>query len=147
VRDAGLEENTLFFFSSDNGGATYTRATTNAPLKGGKLSHFEGGINVPFLMSWKGTIPPNTVYRHPVSTLDVFPTIAANIHSALPHDRPYDGVDLVAKVLKQEPAHEALFWRSIGSWSSANGAARSGYTTWPTTNRKRRISPRRTLNS
>ncbi len=112
VRDAGLEENTLLVFASDNGGATYTRATTNAPLKGGKLTQFEGGINVPFLMSWKGTIPPGTVYREPVSTLDVFTTIAANTHAPLPQDRPYDGVDLVAKVLRHEPAHEALFWRS-----------------------------------
>jgi arylsulfatase A-like enzyme len=112
VRDAGLEEKTLFVFASDNGGATYTLATTNGPLKGGKLSQFEGGINVPFLMSWKGTIPPNTVCREPVSTLDVFTTIAANIHAPLPQDRVYDGVDLISKVLKHERAHEALFWRS-----------------------------------
>jgi arylsulfatase A-like enzyme len=112
VRDAGLEEKTLFVFASDNGGATYTLATTNGPLKGGKLAHFEGGINIPFLMSWKGTIPPNTAYREPVSLLDVFPTIAASIHAPLPPDRPYDGVDLVPKVLKQEPDHAALFWRS-----------------------------------
>ncbi len=121
VQDAGLEEKTLFFFASDNGGATYTRATTNAPLKGGKLTHYEGGINVPFLMSWKGTLPPNTVYRQPVSTLDVLPTIAANIHAPLPQDRPYDGVDLVEKVLKQETAHEFLFWRSGSSKAVRKG--------------------------
>lgn len=121
VRDAGLEEKTLFIFASDNGGATYTRATTNAPLKGGKLCHFEGGINVPFLMGWKGVIPPNTVYRDPVSTLDVFTTIAATIHAPLPHDRPYDGADLVEKVLKQEPAHDALFWRSGSSKAVRKG--------------------------
>ena len=112
VQEAGLEEKTLIVFCSDNGGATYTRATTNAPLKGGKLTHFEGGINVPFLMSWKGTIPPNTVYHEPVSTLDIFSTIAANIHAPLPQDRPYDGVDLVDKANSHEPAHEALLWRS-----------------------------------
>ena len=112
VREAGLEEKTLIVFCSDNGGATYTRATTNAPLKGGKLTHFEGGINVPFLMSWKGKIPPNTLYHEPVSTLDIFATIASNIDAPLPQDRPYDGVDLVDKVNSHEPAHEALFWRS-----------------------------------
>lgn len=112
VRDLGLEEKTIFFFTSDNGGAAYTHATTNAPLKGGKLSHFEGGINVPFLMSWKGTIPPQTTYKGLVSTLDIFTTVVANIHAPLPQERPIDGVDLVDKVLKQEPAHEALFWRS-----------------------------------
>jgi arylsulfatase A-like enzyme len=112
VREAGLEEKTLIVFCSDNGGATYTRATTNAPLKGGKLTHFEGGINVPFLMSWKGKIPPNSVYHEPVSTLDIFTTIASNIDAPLPQDRPYDGVDLVDRVNSHEPAHEALFWRS-----------------------------------
>jgi arylsulfatase A-like enzyme len=112
VRENGLEEKTLIVFTSDNGGAAYTRATTNAPLKGGKLTHFEGGINVPFLMSWKGKIAPNTVYKQPVSTLDIFSTIAANIGAPLPQDRPYDGVDLVDKVNKNEAAHEALFWRS-----------------------------------
>lgn len=112
VKDLGLEEKTLIFFISDNGGAAYTKATTNAPLKGGKLNQFEGGINVPFLMSWKGVIPANTVYDGLVSTLDVFTTMAANIPAPLPQDRPYDGVDLVQKVLNQEPAREALFWRS-----------------------------------
>jgi len=121
VRDAGLEEKTIFFFASDNGGATYTRATTNAPLKGGKLTHFEGGINVPFLMSWKGTLPPNTAYHEPVSTLDVFSTIAANINAPLPQDRPYDGVDLVEKVLNREPAHDILFWRSGSSKAVRKG--------------------------
>lgn len=53
VKQEGLEDNTLIIFASDNGGADYTFATTNAPLKGGKFSHFEGGINVPFALSWK----------------------------------------------------------------------------------------------
>lgn len=63
-------------------------------------------------MSWKGVIPANTVYDGLVSTLDVFTTMAANIPARLPQDRPYDGVDLVQKVLKHEPGHDALFWRS-----------------------------------
>lgn len=121
VKESGLEENTIIFFSSDNGGATYTRATTNAPLKGGKLCHFEGGINVPYVMSWKGKIPPNTVYHDPVSTLDIFTTIAANIDVPLPQDRLYDGVDLVQKVLKQEAAHDVLYWRSGSSKAVRKG--------------------------
>lgn len=112
VKDEGLEENTLIVFASDNGGATYTHATTNAPLKGGKFSHFEGGINVPFALSWKGKIKAHTVYNQPVSTLDIFSTIASVIGAKLPSDRTYDGVDLVNKVNKNEEAHKALFWRS-----------------------------------
>ena len=49
LRAEGLEENTIVYFISDNGGASYTGATENGPLKGGKLTHFEGGINVPFM--------------------------------------------------------------------------------------------------
>ncbi len=112
VKDEGLEENTLIVFASDNGGATYTHATTNAPLKGGKFSHFEGGINVPFALRWKGKIKAHTVYNQPVSTLDIFATIASAIGAKLPSDRTYDGVDLVNKVNKNEAAHASLFWRS-----------------------------------
>ncbi|KAF2516982.1 sulfatase-like hydrolase/transferase [Flavobacterium foetidum] len=112
VRKEGLEENTLIIFASDNGGADYTFATTNAPLKGGKFSHFEGGVNVPFALSWKGKIKPNTVYKTPVSTLDIFTTIAAAIHSDLPKDRIYDGVDLVSTVEQNKQAHKNLYWRS-----------------------------------
>ena len=46
-----IEDNTLILFISDNGGATYTRATDNAPLRGGKCTHFEGGLMVPFLLN------------------------------------------------------------------------------------------------
>lgn len=121
VRDTGLEENTIIFFISDNGGATYTGATTNAPFKGGKLNQFEGGVNVPFTMTWKGTIPPGTVCTDLVSTLDVFTTIAANIYAPLPQDRIYDGIDLVQKVLKQQPSREALFWRSGSAKAERKG--------------------------
>ncbi|PIF30564.1 arylsulfatase A-like enzyme [Flavobacterium sp. 9] len=112
VKKEGLEDNTLIFFASDNGGADYTFATTNAPLKAGKFSHFEGGVNVPFALSWKGKIKPHTIYKTPVSTLDIFSTIAAAIHSDLPKDRVYDGVDLVSTVNENKEAHKTLYWRS-----------------------------------
>lgn len=112
VKAEGLEENTLIVFASDNGGATYTHATTNTPLKGGKFSHFEGGINVPFVLKWKGKIKAHTVYQQPVSSLDIFSTVAAVIGAKLPQDRIYDGVNLIEKVNKNQEAHKALFWRS-----------------------------------
>jgi len=112
VKKEGLEENTIIIFASDNGGADYTFATTNAPLKGGKFSHFEGGINVPFALSWKGKIKPHTIYKTPVSTLDIFSTIAAVTHSGLPKDRIYDGVNLIDVVNNNKEAHKTLYWRS-----------------------------------
>ncbi|HRI53373.1 MAG TPA: sulfatase-like hydrolase/transferase, partial [Pseudomonadota bacterium] len=104
LRETGLDEQTLVFFLSDNGGATYTRATDNAPLRGGKFTNFEGGINIPFLLKWKGHIPEGVVFNPPVSALDVFATAAAVAGSPLPTDRAYDGVDLLPHLGQAAPA-------------------------------------------
>ncbi len=114
IREAGLEENTMIFFLSDNGGAVYTQATTNAPLKGGKMSDFEGGLNVPFVMKWKGKVPEGITYDEPISSLDIFGTVAGTLGIKLPEDRVFDGVNLLPFVneeIKSDP-HEAIFWRA-----------------------------------
>jgi arylsulfatase A-like enzyme len=108
----GLTDNTIIFFISDNGGATYNGSTDNFPFRGGKLTNLEGGIRIPFMMQWKGSIKPNQVYQHPVSVLDIFMTTAANTNSQLPGDRDFDGVNLVEHLDRGTPAHSALFWRS-----------------------------------
>jgi arylsulfatase A-like enzyme len=111
---AGIAENTLVVFVSDNGGAIYTGVPDNTPLADGKFSMFEGGINVPFVARWPGRIPAGATYREPVSALDAFATIVRAASVELPADRAYDGVDLVP-FLRGERAgapHEALFWRA-----------------------------------
>ncbi len=117
VDSLGIAENTLIIFLSDNGGATYTHATDNAPLKGGKFSNFEGGINIPMMMRWTGKIPAGRVYNQPVISFDVFATVAALANCRLPDDRDYDGVNLLPFVLGEKPEeekpHEKLFWRSL----------------------------------
>lgn len=114
LKASGLEENTIIYFISDNGGATYTHTTDNAPLKGGKFSNFEGGINVPFMMKWKGKIPSGLTYDKPVISLDFFATSAVIAQAPLPSDRVYDGVNLLPFVLNepQKSPHKSLFWRS-----------------------------------
>lgn len=114
VSDLGLAENTIIVFLSDNGGATYTTATDNAPLKGGKLTHFEGGLNVPFSMKWKGIIAENSKYESPIVSTDVYSTMLKTLGIPLIEDRIYDGVDLLTHVTgkKKETAHEAICWRS-----------------------------------
>ena len=115
VQVNGLTENTMIIFISDNGGATYTLATDNAPLKGGKFTNFEGGINVPFMIQWKGTIPSGQVYHEPVSSLDIFPTIATITNTSLPNDRTYDGTNLIPFLVDEQKGkpHKILYWRSL----------------------------------
>lgn len=123
IIDLGLEENTLIVFISDNGGAAYTGATTNGPLKGGKLNQFEGGINVPFAMKWAGAIPAGTRYPFPVSALDIFVTAAAAAGVPLPKDRIYDGKDLLPYLTDASlpGPHDALFWRADHIWAMRKG--------------------------
>jgi len=113
LRDEGLDENTLVFFASDNGGATYTEATDNAPLVGGKFTLFEGGINIPFFFRWKGKLAPARVDKLAVLP-DIFPTSLAAAGIPLPQDRVYDGANLLNHLAPgAESPHEVLFWRSL----------------------------------
>lgn len=76
LESTGFDENTLVIFISDNGGVTYTDpvATNNAPFKGGKALHFEGGIRVPMVVRWTGHIEGDRWCDVPVDCNDVFPT-------------------------------------------------------------------------
>jgi arylsulfatase A-like enzyme len=123
IKDAGIEENTLIFLLSDNGGASYTHATDNGPLKGGKLTQFEGGINVPFMMKWPGKVPAGMRYQHPISSTDIFATSVAAVGGSLPSDREYDGVDLLPFVNGQVEGvpHETLYWRADHIWAIRDG--------------------------
>ncbi len=111
----GLTENTLVFFTSDNGGAPYVGlADINKPYRGWKTTFFEGGIHVPYFFRWPLRVPAGSVYDRPVSHFDIFATAAAAAGVDLPGDRPMDGVDLIPYVTGQNTGdpHETLFWRS-----------------------------------
>lgn len=113
LQSLNIERNTLIFFISDNGGATYTHTTDNYPLKGGKITDFEGGLSVPFIMKWPDHLPAGIHYQHPVSSMDIFGTITSILDIPLPEDRTYDGVNLLPFLvdsLKDEIPHEYLFW-------------------------------------
>ncbi|TWU51789.1 sulfatase [Rubripirellula reticaptiva] len=77
LEETGLDENTLIVFLSDNGGVMYTDplATNNAPFKGGKGTHFEGGIRVPLVIRWKGHVNGDRWSNVPIDCNDVFPTV------------------------------------------------------------------------
>jgi arylsulfatase A-like enzyme len=111
LRESGLEENTLIFFLSDNGGPTRELTSSNQPLHGGKGQTFEGGIRIPFMAQWKGKIKPGQVVHDPVISMDIFATAAAAA-GAKPAN-PIDGVDLTPYLTgaKKGAPHEMLFWR------------------------------------
>jgi arylsulfatase A-like enzyme len=113
VEELGLAENTMIFFLSDNGGAEYTQATDNAPLNGGKITSFDGGLRIPMFVKWKGVLPAGATYTEMVSILDIFATVCAATQTALPQDRSYDGVDLLPYWLGEAKGmpHENLFWK------------------------------------
>jgi arylsulfatase A-like enzyme len=108
-----IDDQTLIVFISDNGGATYTRATDNAPLRGGKCTHFEGGLLVPFFIKYPSMIKGSSVYDKPVSSLDIFATVADVANFSLPADRVYDGTSLIPYLTKNSGyPHKTFFWRS-----------------------------------
>jgi arylsulfatase A-like enzyme len=120
LREAGLEENTLIFFFSDNGGPTMEgtalNASSNAPLRGSKRQTWEGGIRVPFVIRWKGRLPEGTVDARPIIQLDVAPTaLAAAGVKAEPGWR-LDGVNLLPYLTGEVATapHDALYWRFGG---------------------------------
>lgn len=108
----GLSESTLVIFVNDNGGPIYTGVQSNGPLKLGKLFLFEGGIRVPMVVKMPGKFQADTVYDHPTSTLDLFPTICAAAGVKVPSGLNLDGVDLTPFVNGQSTGapHETLFW-------------------------------------
>lgn len=113
LEQEGLTENCLIFFISDNGGAIYTRATDNAPLRGGKATHFDGGISVPFFIKYPRGLHARQSYDRPVSSVDIYSTIAAVSGAALAPDRIYDGVNLIPYLNNDSLLpHSDFFWRS-----------------------------------
>lgn len=134
LRTHGIDENTLIFFTSDNGAPIHSRrdsplngdmggwdGSLNTPLVGEKGMLSEGGIRVPFLVRWPGRLPAGKIFAEPVSTLDIAAT--AHALAGLPADPQLDGVNLVPHFRGEatQPPHPALYWRF---WSQA--AVRTG---------------------
>jgi len=113
LKELDIDDETIIFFISDNGGADYTHTTDNYPLKGGKITDFEGGLNVPLIMKWGKRLPPGLHYKDPVSSMDIFGTLTSVLDIDLPQDRIYDGVSLLPYVLNEKSEslpHDYLYW-------------------------------------
>jgi arylsulfatase A-like enzyme len=106
-----LADNTIVFFTSDNGGLM--GITSNAPLHAGKGWPYEGGIREPVIVRWPKVVKPGSLSHEPVTSVDYFPTICEAAGVPLPQDRAIDGVSLLEH-LKSNGAdkldREAIFW-------------------------------------
>jgi arylsulfatase A-like enzyme len=116
LRAAGLEERTLVFFLSDNGGPIGKFApngSQNGPLHGSKGDTWEGGIRVPFLVQYKGKLPAGKVYDPAVIQLDIHATALAAAGVQVQPQWKLDGVNLLPFLEGRDSGapHEALYWR------------------------------------
>ena len=123
IRALGQEENTLVFFISDNGGPTASTTSGNGPLRGFKMTTFEGGPRVPFIAQWKGKIPAGKTYDLPVLNLDVLPTAIIAAGGKTDPSWQLDGVDLMPYLTGKQTSrpHQTLFWRYGPQWAIRHG--------------------------
>jgi arylsulfatase A-like enzyme len=115
LREAGIAENTMTVFISDNGGPVNANASCNAPYNGQKGILLEGGMHVPYVIHFPAKIKPGTKYLHSVSSLDFAPTFLAAAGTSVEKDKDaeFDGVNLLPYVTDEieSPPHEFLRWR------------------------------------
>lgn len=117
LRDQKIDRNTLVVFTSDNGPwLTFgLHGGSAGMLREGKGSTWEGGMRVPALAWWPGTIPAGQTTQDLASTLDLLPTAAALAGAELPADRPLDGYDLSPVLKGQGPSPREVMYYYRGT--------------------------------
>lgn len=128
LKECGLDNNTLLFITSDNGGAVsgYDEFRSMGPYRDKKGSPYEGGLRVPMIARWPGKVKAGSVSNLPWSFQDVFPTVAelAEARSVPPN---VDGISIVPTLLgKASQNHDRpLYWEQF-SGSSIQQSVRMG---------------------
>lgn len=132
--ELGLSENTLVFFTSDNGPETLKRyrgagRSYGSPgkLRGMKLWMYEAGIRVPGIIRWPGRVKPGQEIEEPVCGLDVLPTCCELAGVRLPADRAYDGASVTAVLNGTELTRpRPLYWHYYRALGVPKAALRMG---------------------
>ena len=96
LKDNGVDDNTIIIFTSDNGAPHYVGLPElNKPYRGWKLSFFEGGVHLPYIVNYPKAIAPGQTYDGRVSSLDIFATVGNLAGATLPTDRKIDGTNIL----------------------------------------------------
>jgi len=135
LKELGLEDNTLVFFSGDNGGNDYFRSAeyprgihlanknpkTGVEYRGTKGTLYEGGVRIPFVARWPGKIAPGSISEHLGYFPDILPTIAEVTGATAPED--IDGISILPELVGEAAAgheqteHKYLYWE-INAWTA-----------------------------
>lgn len=107
VEMAGVRDNTLFIFSSDNGGPAPGRVTDNGKFRAGKGTLYEGGVRVAAFATWDGKIRPGSVVAEPRHVVDLYPTLIKLAGASLEQKLPLDGKDVWPTIAEGKPSPHA----------------------------------------
>jgi arylsulfatase A-like enzyme len=143
LRELNLEDNTIVFFTGDNGGQDRFRdknhprgyfgpnkdPKTGVEFRGGKGNLYEGGLRIPYLVRWPGKIAAGRVSDFVFSQVDVYPTLAELAKVEAPDD--LDGISILTELIgadatgHEQPEHEFLYWEygpqtavRMGKWKA-----------------------------
>ncbi|UCE86769.1 MAG: arylsulfatase [Deltaproteobacteria bacterium] len=124
VRARGLAEDTLILFASDNGG-TISAGGSNAPLRGSKGTLYEGGLRVPALAVWPGTLTPGARVEGMIHVVDWYTTLLALAGASAEQTLPVDGLDVWPAIAGEAPSPRTQVLLNV---NRKHGAVRIG--TW-----------------
>jgi len=135
LRDQGLDQNTIVWFSSDNGPwLIFNQQGGSAGLlRDGKGSTWEGGMREPTLAWWPGHIPSGSVSQELGSTMDIFTTSIKLAGGTVPTDRVIDGVDLTPVLTETDhsPRNEMAYYRGTKLMAYRKGPWKAHFITKP----------------
>lgn len=117
LKDNGTYDNTIVFFLSDNGSVHEAPMPLNGMDRGFKGQMYNGGLRVPFIVSWPKQIPANTVSNALISAVDILPTALKAANIKVPTELKVDGKDImpVLKGKAKSSPHKYLYWAGPGA--------------------------------
>jgi arylsulfatase A len=132
LEELGLDRQTLVVFTSDNGPWSLfdEQGGSAGPLRGAKGATFEGGMRVPAIFWWRGTIRP-AVVADMGAMMDLLPTLSALAGTSVPKDRILDGFDLSGTLLRGEtsPREDVFYYRGPTLYALRHGTYKAHFFT------------------